>query len=44
MDDELKKNLYKLLELLGRMEVTYTSGLVKVYFWNFEENKPQIVK
>ncbi len=44
MDEELRQNLYKLLELLGRMEVENSRGVKTVWEWDFDAKKPKSVK
>lgn len=44
MDEELKHNLYKLLELLGRMEVENSLGVKTVWEWDFDAKTAKLVK
>jgi hypothetical protein len=44
MDEELRQNLYKLLELLGRMEVENSRGVKTIWEWDLEAKKPKKCK
>lgn len=44
MDEKIRQNIYRLLELLGRMEVENSQGGKTVWEWDHEAKKPKIVK
>jgi hypothetical protein len=44
MDDQLRQLLYQLLQILGRMDVENSRGVKTVWEWDFEAQKPKIVK
>lgn len=44
MTPELRELIYKLLQVLGKMEVEDKSGRISTWIWDFEANKPKIVK
>lgn len=44
MSPELRELLFKLLEILGNMEVEYDDGRKSRFTWDFEAKKPKSVK